>query len=265
MNPLLGTRLSTGPRLLVSVRDAHEARLARLAGVDWIDLKDPTAGSLGAADAVVAASVAEELRDFADFANSDNCVVSAAVGELRDAPLAIARQLGRHFSLLKVGLSGLRGSPQWPQQFVDFAHVLHGIGASLVPVIYADHELCSAPTPAQVIEVASQQFASQLVWADRPANSRSSSQYLLIDTYTKDGRRLLDWMGVPELGAIIEQAAAGGRQVVVAGSLALQDLPKLLGLPIAAIAVRGAVCAADRRSGISTQKLQQWVELFRNR
>ena len=126
----------------------------------------------------------------------------------------------------------------------------------------------SAPTPAQVIEVA-EQCSGQLNSVDSSARGASltpsTSRYLLVDTFTKDGRGLLDWIGLPELAAVIEHAAQTGRLVVLAGSLAQQDLPKLWDLPVAAIAVRGAVCAADRRSEVCAQKLQQWVELFRNR
>ena len=268
LHPRQGRRPSARPRLLVSIRNAYEARLARTAGVEWIDLKNPDRGSLGAADEPTSVAVADELRHFSDPVNSAGCVVSAAVGELRDAPLAAAQFLAQHFPVLKVGLSGLRDRADWRTSFVDFAQQLQAFGANLVPVIYADHEQCSAPTPAQVIEVA-EQCSGQLNSVDSSARGASltpsTSRYLLVDTFTKDGRGLLDWIGLPELAAVIEHAAQTGRLVVLAGSLAQQDLPKLWDLPVAAIAVRGAVCAADRRSEVCAQKLQQWVELFRNR
>ena len=45
-------------KLLVSVRDAAEARLAVEAGVDLIDVKEPSAGPLGAAAAETLAEIA---------------------------------------------------------------------------------------------------------------------------------------------------------------------------------------------------------------
>lgn len=271
LGPVLDTRQrqfpSVGLRLLVSIRNAYEARLARTAGVDWIDLKNPDGGSLGAADELTSVSVAEELRRFSGPIHSAGCVRSAAVGELRDSPLATARYLAQHFSLLKVGLSGMRERADWSTALVDFSKQLQAFGANLVPVIYADHELCLAPRPDQIIEV-SEQCTEQLSSANSSTRRKSltgaAPRYLLVDTYTKDGRGLLDWLGVPELEAIIARAAQAGRQVVLAGSLAQHDLPKLWNLSVAAIAVRGAVCATDRRSEICPQKLQQWVELFRN-
>ncbi len=268
LDPRQGRLRSAGPRLLVSIRNADEARLARTAGVEWIDLKNPDGGSLGAADELTAIAVADELCHFTDPVNSAGCVVSAAVGELRDVPLTAARYLAQRFSLLKVGLSGLRDREDWSPALVEFSNQLQTFGASLVPVIYADHEHCLAPTPAQVIETAEQcSLASNSVDSSALSATRTGvgSRYLLIDTFTKDGRRLLDWIDLPELEAIIERAAQTGRQVVLAGSLSQHDLPKLWNLPVAAIGVRGAVCAGDRRSEVCAQKLQQWVELFGNR
>lgn len=262
------------PRLLVSIRNSHEARLARLGGVAWIDLKNPESGSLGAADEVTAAAVARELQQRGDTAQSPNRLTSAAVGELRDLPRTAAESLARHFPLLKVGLSGLRDSRDWPQRLREFSKLVKLAGARLVPVIYADHVACRAPAPSQVIEVAGTLWDEHV--AGPPADTVVGSptalpegppgsplpRYLLVDTFTKDGRRLLDWMQPAELGSLLELARISGRQTVVAGSLALQDLPHLMPLPIAAVAVRGAVCRGDRRSSLCPEKLRHWVELF---
>ncbi len=258
------------PRLLVSVRSGHEAQMAVQSGVEWVDLKNPDAGSLGAADQATAAAVAETLHFKGGSAER---ISSAAVGELRDAPTTVAVCLAGYFPLLKVGLSGLRDSPIWPEQLGQLYANVRMAGADLVPVIYADHLACHAPAPAQVIEVAStlQQWSARTLPARLSDNltrtnagttDLSGPRYMLIDTFTKDGRRLLDWMSPAALESIVRLAAASGRQTVVAGSLALQDLPHLMSLPIAAIAIRGAVCAGDRRSGLCPERLRQWVEVF---
>lgn len=44
--------------------------------------------------------------------------------------------------------------------------------------------------------------------------TEAAQRYLLVDTFTKDGRGLLDWLDVPELEAIIQHASQVGRQVV---------------------------------------------------
>jgi len=65
-----------GPKLLVSVRDAAEARAALVGGADLIDVKEPSRGSLGRAEADTIAAVAHAV--------GGRTPVSAALGELRD-------------------------------------------------------------------------------------------------------------------------------------------------------------------------------------
>ncbi|MEZ6076741.1 MAG: (5-formylfuran-3-yl)methyl phosphate synthase [Pirellulaceae bacterium] len=74
---------SAEPRLLVSIRNADEARLARSVGVDWIDLKNPGGGSLGAADELTCVAVAKELAHFSNPVHSAGCVSSGSGGTAR--------------------------------------------------------------------------------------------------------------------------------------------------------------------------------------
>ena len=68
-------------QLLVSVRDAAEARTAVEGGADLIDIKEPARGPLGAADVDVVEQIIAEV--------AGRRPVSAALGELRDwRPLA---------------------------------------------------------------------------------------------------------------------------------------------------------------------------------
>lgn len=250
-HPQLGKPIPYPPRLLVSVRNACEATLAKSLGVEWIDLKDPDAGSLGAADALIAEEVAYALKF-----NGSACVqtMSAAAGELCRDPLVACLMLARHFPLVKVGLAELAGDMDWQTKFLALSQQLSGAGSQIVPVIYADYRHCSAPPPQDVLSVAAS-------LAQRCKSPNSDARFVLVDTYTKDGRRLLDCLSQAELESIVHDAAMVGRQVVLAGSLAMSDLPSLLKLPVAAIAVRGAVCEGDRRSELSPRKVTQWLEL----
>ncbi len=226
------------PKLLVSVQDDLEARLARNAGVDWIDLKNPDAGPLGAPTVKTAARVAKELADFA--------CRSVALGELQQIDFSAAADLSRWFPILKVGLSGLRDHPSWQTTLGELSRLLAG-NARLVPVIYADHRLCEAPEPEAVLTAADA--------IDAP--------FVLIDTYTKDGRGLFAWLSESEIQHLVVATNSSGRQLVVAGSLAESDLPKLMPLTISAIAVRGALCQHDRRGRLCSEKLDHWVDIFR--
>jgi uncharacterized protein (UPF0264 family) len=236
--------------LLVSVRDAAEAQLANSLGVQWIDLKNPEAGSLGAADSLTA------LRVSTILAGRAGLLTSAAAGELRNQATPAAHMLAPLFPLIKVGMSGLSGDDSWTGQLQGLRHEIESAGSQLVPVIYADYEACSAPTPQEILAAVGNMDQAFPNW--------SGQRYILIDTYTKDGRRLLDWLSETQLMDIMHQAGQQRRQVVLAGSLALADLPKLLKLPAAAIAVRSAVCSSDRRSPICPQKVTHWLKIVEN-
>ncbi|MEZ6134199.1 MAG: (5-formylfuran-3-yl)methyl phosphate synthase [Pirellulaceae bacterium] len=224
-------------QLLVSVKSASEAALARSLGVDWIDLKNPSHGSLGAPSLEVAEAVAVALYNF------PRC--SVALGELHQIDLTVSTQIAKHFGVAKVGLSGMAKRSSLLAQFTELADRLQG--CSLVPVLYADAGRCDAPNVSQVLDLATEVGAS----------------YLLIDTFEKDGRRLLDWLTVEAITDIIASANAGGTQVVLAGSLSEVDLPHLTPLRPAAIAVRGAVCDGPRTGEMSRRSLERWVRGFK--
>lgn len=224
-------------QLLVSVRNRTEAALARRAGVDWIDLKEPNSGPLGAPELAMAREVAELLHDFPSR--------SVALGELQALLPDRAAELARGFPFAKVGLAGQAARAGWQRQLSELAQRLQP-ATQLVPVIYADCARCDAPPSEAILQIAREMRAA----------------YLLIDTFVKDGRGLLDCFSVAHLREVIEAASQFGCATVVAGSLREQDLASVLALPVVAVAVRGAVCAADRRGSLCLEKLAHWVSCF---
>ncbi len=226
--------LSARCQLLVSVRDSREARICLDAGVDWIDLKEPTAGSLGMPSLDVAEQVAEILQDFPRR--------SVALGELHElSERAHVQRLSELFSIVKVGLSRMGTDIHWPDKLRQLSESLR---ATLVPVIYADWTQSAAPSPDDVVR-----------WA-----ADHESPYILVDTFFKDGRRLLDHLDFNQLSTMCQGARGAGIQVVLAGSLAVVDLPRLMELPCTAVAIRGAVCKNSRMSELCPDKVEAWVD-----
>lgn len=236
---------STAPQLLVSVQDADEAQLARAMSVAWIDLKQPTAGSLGAPSLVVAQQVREVLRNVRQK--------SMALGELAeldpkrghcDLRHLVGWGLEEAFPIAKVGLAHMAERENWMAEFLSLAQAL--LPTQLVPVLYADGERCGAPGAAAVLELA----------------DRTSAPFVLIDTYVKDGRHLLDWLTLARLGEFIQQAERARARVVLAGSLRTLHVPSLLALAPAALAVRGAVCDGERTARLCAERVGNWVKLL---
>ena len=236
---------SNPTQLLISIRDASEAAIVLANEVDWIDLKEPAFGSLGQPSIETATAVATVLADHAHR--------SVAIGELRKLDFRVAYELAQHFPVLKVGLSYCRSDGfNWCNHVQPLQVELRKQNAELILVAYADAATCSAPPLPEVLNAA-RQF---------------QSPFLLIDTFTKDGRDLLSWLSANELAETIAAANQFGCQVVLAGSIRADQVPTLLALKPAAIAIRGAVCssrtAAGRSGAIEPAKVAAWCAQMRD-
>jgi uncharacterized protein (UPF0264 family) len=114
----------------------------------------------------------------------------------------------------------------------------------IVAVAYADWHLAKAPSPAEVFE-----FVRQMGW-----------QILLIDTWCKNGRTLLDWMSLFEAEQICYDCREAGIRVALAGSLGPKEIHILQAAKPDIFAVRGAVCHRhNRRKGLDPIKIRRLV------
>jgi uncharacterized protein (UPF0264 family) len=206
-------------QLLVSVRSAVEAEAALEGGADIIDVKEPSRGSLGRAGDDVIADVVRII--------AGRRTVTGAMGELIEGGSCSVAGL----TWLKWGLSGIV-----PTGF-DWRDALHDLQirseAGVVVVAYADAERAGAPPVAEVCD-----FACE---GRFPA--------LLIDTWQKDGRTLLDWLPLEKLQDVCARCRSRGVRVALAGSLGAGQIVALSGLRPDIVAVRGAACAGGTRSG----------------
>ena len=219
------------PQLLVSVRNADEARAAIEGGCDILDIKEPSRGSLGRADTTT-------ILDILNSLGPDAPPVSAALGELRDfhdSPVTASLPPG--LAYVKLGLAGCATLPHWDSRLRDIREFMSGGTATppmWVATLYADWELAGAPSIKQAFE-------------------RLSSGYpiTLIDTFTKDGRTLTDWIDLSQLRTfcIIRHSSHPRRQVALAGSLTKESLPKLADVPCDILAISTAACRNGDRNG----------------
>jgi uncharacterized protein (UPF0264 family) len=219
-------------QLLVSVRNAEEAREAILGGADWIDLKEPSAGPLGAVDVSVATAAVECVAGRAP--------VSAAGGELCDWRQSAARALThvRGISHLKLGLAECLQA-KWRGLWREAAREIAACGKSLVAVIYADSHAARSPAAGDVLTEAA---AASCPWA-------------LWDTFDKSRGTLLEFTSPDALVAQLRQARELGLRTVVAGRITEEALPRLPWELIDMIAVRGAVCRGTRQSALCRERV----------
>lgn len=223
------------PGLLVSVRCSAEAETALAGGADLIDVKEPERGALGRADDEVIAGV---LR-----AVAGRQPVSAALGELREATLCTITDL----AFAKWGLSG--AGADWPTRLQEAIAQRQQVDAGCRPVAvaYADWERARSPRPAEVAEFACRHHTG-----------------LLIDTHTKDGQTLLDWLTVAEVARLVERCRRAEAPIALAGSLGLADIARLAELRPDWFAVRGAACLeGERDREVDEKRVRRLAELLR--
>jgi uncharacterized protein (UPF0264 family) len=229
------------PGLLVSVRSAEEAEAALAGGADVIDVKEPSRGSLGRADDT---TIADVVRGVAG-----RRPVSAALGELRDDPSPCALP---GLAYVKWGLAGLAHRQDWTKE-LDAALAAQRASNSdsrCVMVAYADWSRADAPDPEAVCSLA----------AGRRAG------VLLLDTYHKDGRTLLDWMTVRQVAGLSRRCRDCDVKIALAGSLDRDAIRALRGVNPHWFAVRGAACRRGHRSGtIDERRVQSLKELLAER
>jgi uncharacterized protein (UPF0264 family) len=219
-------------KLLVSVRDAGEARDAVAAGADIVDVKNPAEGSLGAPSP----SVIEGVR----AAVSAELAVSAAIGDMPDLPgTAALAALGAARSgaaFVKVGLWGVSTEAGAIDLLRAVRDGIAGVPrTTVVAAAYADaRRVVPAPLAPELL----------------PEVARAAGAGVcLLDTAVKDGRGLLHWLSPDALASLVARAHAAGLEVALAGALRAEDLPVICTTGADIAGVRSAACGDGKRSG----------------
>lgn len=221
--------------LLVSVRNAVEAGQALEGGATLIDVKEPASGSLGAAAPATWDQVAQIV--------AGQRPLSAALGELRDWNEALP---SGDYSYLKWGLSNLSGT-ELRRRLADAFGLVQEAGQIPVAVAYADWNQAQCPHPLEIVEL----------------GASLGAPILLVDTWVKDGKSLLEHLDLEQLAQLRQRATGIGMQMALAGSLTRAKIETLLRLHPDWFAVRGAVCPEGRDRALDTEKvreLAQWLE-----
>lgn len=241
--------------LLVSVRDESEAKVVLNqmtpgSCLRLIDVKEPQNGPLGQADSIQLRNIGQLCTQH-DAMEGNKNGLSVALGEAvnlkPNARIFADKTILRGFNFAKMGLSGLGGEKKW---WVRWEKLLAAIPPQIksVAVAYADYPDCNSPAPIQVASV----------------GRRVGCQFVLLDTFTKDGSCLFDFMPLAEVKQFVEKCRNSGQTVVIAGSLGQSNLRTAVMCQPNFIGVRGAVCEFDRTSSVSKNRLANFDNLLVN-
>ena len=235
-------------RLLVSVRDAGEARAALAGGAEIVDAKDPARGSIGA----VRAEALQGIR----LAVPESVRLSAALGDVATFE-DIARAMERitvPLGYVKLGFHGVRDAGQAEALLREAVRRAARLPARprVIAVAYADAARVHSLPPDAF------QFFVPEAGADG----------LLVDTCLKDGQTLFDFVEPAGLASLASALAADEIPLAVGGSLGLQQVRAASEAGAQIFGVRGAVCRGGRNGIVDdglVRDLAQAVRLERAR
>jgi uncharacterized protein (UPF0264 family) len=106
-------------------------------------------------------------------------------------------------------------------------------GPKWIAVAYADHESAESARPEDVAEVAYD----------------CDCAGLLVDTFSKQNLRLLDYLSAARLAELAARCHEYGLQFALAGRLQKEDLPRVVTSRPDVVGIRSAACKASDRNG----------------
>ena len=206
-----------------------------------IDVKEPRNGSLGRAPVDAIEAITKLI--------SPKKPVSAALGELgENLPLPALNGL----SYVKWGLAGCGRESDWRRKLlVARQRICSSLpNCDVVAVAYADWQQAGAPPSADVCEFA----------------CTHAFKVLLIDTWTKDGRTLLDWLAIDDILSFVHKCRTAGLRIALAGKLGKRAITILRSVEPDWFAVRSSVCRQGKREqAIDPDAVRALVNLINGR
>ncbi len=215
-------------KLLVSVVDVEEAQEALRGGAEIVDVKNPEEGSLGAAYPWIVKDIARVISGGAEL--------SATIGDLDFKP-GQASQAAYGVSLLGVDYIKAGIAFEGAERAIELGRAIVKAVQSRTRVVlacYADYKEAGTLSPRELPRVAAE----------------AGAHGVMIDTLSKSGKNLFDFMSKAEIEEFIRTGKELGLLTALAGSLKKDHLPILRELDVEIAGFRGSACSdGDRVKG----------------
>lgn len=231
-------------KVLISPINTKEAVIAWECGTDIIDIKNINEGSLGASFPWIIQEVISRIPD-------KNVIFSATLGDLPHKPgtaaLAALGAVSCGVKYVKAGLHGSKNVVEGTELMNAVVRTCKDIDSSIIVVTagYADYKRFGGLSPKELVDIA----------------AKSKSNIVMVDTFIKDGKTLLDSLNEEQLGEFVNSAHSQGLKVALAGSVRAEHLTILARVGADVVGVRGAVCSGyDRETAIDPLKVKQFIE-----
>ncbi len=217
----------SGMMLLVSVQNMPEALEADRGGADIIDVKNLQEALVGSGHPNLVREVRQRIPAHKH--------VSVTLGVVPNQPGTVAMAVHAAALLdatsVKVGFQ-VSDYETARQVLLDSREALGNSETKLIGSLFADNLLFEGGLdPHLMVKLAKE----------------GRCDGFLIDTLTKDGRNLFDFMPEPVLRDLVMEAKRAGLSAALSGHLKLDNLDELARINPDIVGVRGAVCSSGER------------------
>ena len=218
---------AAGMLLMVSVQNVDEALEAEQGGADVVDVKNLQEALVGSGHP----STVRQVRGIIPVEKHVSVTLGVVPNQAGTVAMAVYAAAMMDATSVKVGFR-VADYDTAAEVLLESRRALDGFNTKLVGSLFADNELYEGGLdPHLMVQLAKD----------------GECDGFLIDTLTKDGRNLFDFMPEPVLRQIILEGKQLGMSTALSGHLKISDLDELARINPDIVGVRGAVCASGDR------------------
>ena len=216
--------------LMVSVQNLKEAIEALHGGADIVDVKNLQEALVGSAHPLTVKAVRDAIRD----ARHASVTLGVVPNQAGTVAMAVYAAGVLDATSVKVGFMQTEYE-QAVEVLQECREALNGFDTKLIGSLFADNPLYDGLDASHMVDLAED----------------GKCDGWLIDTLTKDGRNLFDFIPESELRDMVLSGKKSGMSTALSGHLKMDDLDELARINPDIVGVRGAVCQkGDRESAV---------------
>lgn len=225
--------------LMVSVQNLHEAHEAMKGGADIIDVKNLQEALVGSAKPNVFKAVREAVP------REIHASLTLGVVPNQEGTVAMAAWAAGRMNATSVKVGFMQAEYGKSVEVLQASkEALEGTETKLIGSLFADNVLYEGGLDPHLM----------------PKLARDGNcDGWLIDTLTKDGRNLFDFLPEVELKDMVMESKSDGMSTALSGHLKMSDLDELARVNPDIVGVRGAVCSkGDRDAGVYSESVAEF-------
>jgi len=216
--------------LMVSVQNLDEALEALHGGADIVDVKNLQEALVGSAHPLTVKAVREAIP----LERHASVTLGVVPNQLGTVAMAAYAAGVLEATSVKVGFMKTDYAAA-VETLLACGEALEGFDTKLIGSLFADNPLYDGLDAEHMV----------------PLARDGHCDGFLIDTLTKDGRNLFDFIEEARLREMVLEGKGLGMSTALSGHLRLEDLDELARINPDIVGVRGAVCQkGDRQSGV---------------